>query len=403
MDEHYQEWLEQAAKDNLNFFKAEQKLACLDEAIVTADKYGIFAPAVLDSKLRELHALHVPSRRAIFNLENYLENTTEIKKWIDQYQRLEPILHSVGINPNDIVFIPDTQTIQKNKAQLNPTWLKTRSDLFKAVYHSPYTLTRKFYTLTETEAQEILKAIHKNQKDNLPDGLFYGRIDKEQNREDSTIQPKYRVSSNKPKLPLKQYDKKIQQAILDFKSTADRLASYGLTNAEEITFFLKDIADKTKELDLQKAVSDKIHMEIKDLFRLKRNLERFQKAVFIYGPLYSGNIKSFQDSMDRLKKEYTNTDILIFMKKRLEQLPDIHREELQHMDIPSPEEYRFFHDLTQLYPSFAHTDKTSPENLHHLIVRLKHSKFFDKEIEKEQIKEKKYHLTNVHFQTHHHL
>lgn len=403
MDEHYQEWLEQAVKDNLNFFKAEQKLACLNEAIVTADKYGISDPAVLDSKLRELHAQHVPSRRAIFNLDNYLENTTEIKKWIDQYQQLEPILHSVGINPNDIVFIPDTQIIQKNKAQLNPTWSKTRSDLFKAVYHSPYTLTRKFYTLTETEAQEILKAIHKNQKDNLPDGLFYRRIDKEQNREDSTIQPKHHVLSNKPKLPLKQYDKKIQQAILDFKSTADRLASYGLTNAEEITFFLKDIADKTKELDLQKAASDKIHTEIKDLFQLKRNLERFQKAVFIYGPLHSGNIKTFQDSMDRLKKEHTNTDILIFMKKRLEQLPDIRREELQHMDIPSPEEYRFFHDLIQLYLSFAHTDKTSPENMHHLIVRLKHSKFFDKEIEKEQIKEKKYHLTNVHFQTHHHL
>jgi len=389
MNEYYDGSLEKAAPDNPMFMKAEKKLSLLDEAIATADRYSITSPEVLDMKLRELHARNSPYRSDIFNLEDYLEHAGELKILIKTYRKLLPDIKANGLRLEDIVFIPDTALILKNKARLNPMRPKTRSDLFKAVHNSGYTLTRKFQTLTEQEARQILHAIRERHTRHLPDGLIWGRIRRNNDTGKMDFRDSVPVSKQK-RIPidLKDYDDQTKEKILEFKAAADTLASYGLTDSGSMDVFLKELSDKAGELDSLKADSNLINSEIKELFRLKRNLSRFQKAAFVYGPLYSNVTDNLKQSIDAAEHDSSRYDWLFAMKNRLGALPAISEKELASMEIPSPEEYRFVHDLLAVYPDLEKINVSDPAQVHYLLARLKSDCFFDHEIKRELEKER---------------
>lgn len=389
MDEYYDTSLENVAPDNLMFMKAEKKLALLEEAITTADRYSITSPEVLDMKLRELHARNAPYRSDIYNLEDYLERAGELKELIEKYQKLLPNIKANGLCPDNIVFVPEPSLILENKARLNPMKPKTRSDLFKAIHDSGYTLARKFNTLTEQEARRILRAIREGRRDSLPDGLAWGRFrrstyDKKTDIKDSGSVPKQK----RIPIDLKNYDSRLKETILEFKATADTLASYGITDKDSMDMFLKELSDKARELDSLKADSNRIGSEIKELFRLKRNISRFQKAVFVYGPLYAGSTDNLKQSIDVIRNGCSRYDWLTAMRNRLDKLPDISENDLNSMEIPHPEEYRFFHDLLSSYPDLGKINVSDPAQIHLFLARLKSDNFLDHEIQKELEKEK---------------
>ncbi len=74
--------------------------------------------------------------------------------------------------------------------------------------------------------------------------------------------------------------------------------------------------------------------------------------------------------------------MLIYMKSRLDKLPDIQPQELMLMKMPNPEEYRFIHDLQLLYPEKSDFYDITPQNLHYLIIKLKSEGFFEKRTRK---------------------
>lgn len=387
MDGYYDHALEEYAPDNLMFMKAEKKLACLDEAISTADRYSINSPEVLDMKLRELHARNAPYRSEISNLEEYLERAGELKQLIGRYRELLPDIETSGLHPDDIVFVPDASLILENKARLNPMKPKTRSHLFKAVHNSGYTLTRKFNTLTEQEARRILHAIREGHRDGLPDGLVWGRS--RQNACSRTIgfMDSHGPSGQKrTPIDLKNFDDRMKEKVLEFKAAADTLASYGLTDGDSMDNFLEEISDKTRELDSLKESSGLIDAEITKLFRLKRNIGRFQKAAFVYGPLYSKSADSLKQSIETIQNG-SRYDWLCAMKNRLDALPALSERALDSMEIPQPEEYRFFHDLLAVYPDLEKETASDPRQIHYLLAKLKAEGFFNHELEKEMKKE----------------
>lgn len=376
--------------------KAKKQIKLLDETLELINQYGITNMNVLEMKIRELHAKNAPYKRAIFNLEDYLEKAGEIKRWIEEYQKLEPLIRTEGIAIKDIVYIPDSSVIQENRAKLNPMQAKTRSDLFQAIHNSPYRLTKKFKTITETEAHQIIKIIRDGEKENLPDGLIYGRKIQRNNKkkENSSLNNTSVHSSKRTPVNLKKYNAETKQAILNFKEIADKLASYGLTNEEEINEFLNNIPEKLNELTLQKNLSDEINAEIKTLFRLKKMIKQFQLSIFVPCPSLhkntsSENITSLNELLVSEHKDDIKQDILLYMKFRLDKLPDIRSQELMLMKMPNPEEYRFIHDLQLLYPEKSNFHNITPQNLHYLIIKLKSEDFFEKELKKEREKEKR--------------
>ncbi len=387
MDEAYDPSLEKAAPDNQFFMRAEKKLTFLEEAIATADRYHITSPEVLDLKLRELHARHTPCLNNISYLEDYLEHAAQLEKLLQTYRELLPDIHANNLSPEDIVFIPDSSHIQENRARLNPTRPKTRSDLFKALHNSGYSLTRKFRTLTEQEAQQILHAIRKHRTNNLPDGLILGRIRQGVSPNTNVSNHVFSPKTKRPSIDLKNYDEAVKEKILAFKAAADTLASYGLTDTESMDILLKELSDKTEELDTLKADSQVLRTEIKTLFKLKQDINRFQKAVFVYGPLYSGNAANLKQSVEQLKNDTSRYDWLAAMKNRLENLPEVSPSDLASMEIPSPEEYRFLHDLAALYPDLGSVNTVDPIQVHSLIAKLQSDGFFDREMKKEWKKE----------------
>ena len=377
--------------------KAKKQMKLLDETLENVNQYGITGMNVLEMKIRELHAKNAPYKRAIFNLEDYLERAGEIKRWIEEYQKLEPIIRAEGIDIKDIDYIPDSSVIQENMAKLNPMQAKTRSDLFQAIHNSPYRLTKKFKTITETEAHQIIKIIRDGEKENLPDGLIYGRKTQGSNKkkENYSLNNTFASSSKRTPINLKKYNAETKQAILNFKEISDKLASYGLTNKDEMNEFLNNIPEKLNELTLQKNLSNEINAEIKTLFKLKKTIEQFQSSIFVACPSSlhkkssSGNAISLNELLLAEHKNGIKQDTLRYMKSRLNKLPDIQPQELILMKMPNPEEYRFIHDLQLLYPEKSDFYDITPQNLHYLIIKLKSEDFFEKELKKELKKEKR--------------
>lgn len=377
--------------------KAKKQMKLLNEILELVNQYSITDMNVLEMNIRELHAKNAPYKRAVFNLEDYLEKAGEIKRWIEEYQKLEPIIRAEGIDIKDIVYIPDSSVIQENQAKLNPMQAKTRSDLFQAIHNSPYRLTKKFKTITETEAHQIMTIIRNGEKENLPDGLIYGRKTQGINKkkENSPFNNTSSPSSKRTPINLKKYSAETKQAILNFKGISDKLASYGLTSEDEMNKFLNNITEKLNELTLHKTLSNEINAEIKTLFKLKKTIEQFQASIFVdnssslHKNISSENVTSLNELLLAEHKDDIKYDTLLHMKSRLNKLPDIHPQELMRMKIPNSEEYRFIHDLQLLYPEKSDFYDIAPQNLHYMIVKLKLEDFFDKELKKELEKEKR--------------
>lgn len=367
-----------------------QKLARLDWAVRTADQYGITSPAVLEMKIRELHATNASCRSTVSGLENYLENAGEIKQMITEYQKLEPLVRSVGISPENLVFIPDASAIQGNLARMNPVTPRTRSRLFQAIHNSPYTLTKKFRTLTETDARQILTAIREQRRKNLPDGLvLWGRAPciPDTPSTDTATPP-----GRQTPIVLKEYSQEVQQTVLDFKAAADHLASYGLTDQDSMNRFVRDMEKMGVELDQQKAISEKNWSELRALFRLKNYIIQFDTPILASTPVPSKNHDNAPDSTqtdhgDGATPDGSLYDTLAYMKTRLDRLSAFTQMELEAMEIPDPGEYRFLHDLQILYPDRKPPCSMTPKNVHYLLAKLKSEDFFEKEMQKELEKE----------------
>jgi hypothetical protein len=105
-----------------------------------------------------------------------------------------------------------------------------------------------------------------------------------------------------PKCDLSSYDTDTRQALLAWKTAADQLAAYGLTTPESVRTFAADMQKKAAmRSDLQNTQAA-LNAEIQELYRLQHNLERFQKAPFVYGPLYGGNAEIMKKSL----RDFTN-------------------------------------------------------------------------------------------------
>lgn len=180
----------------------------------------------------------------------------------------------------------------------------------------------------------------------------------------------------------------MKERILEFKAAADVLASYGMGDRESMDAFLKELSDRAGELDSLKAGSNLICSEITELFRLKRNIGRFQKAAFVYGPLRPGGAGHLKQAIDAIRKDCSRYDWLSIMKSRLDKLPDISKKDLDSMEIPHPEEYRFFHDLLAFYPEMGKASASDPARIHGLLARLKSDGFFSNEMKRELEREK---------------
>lgn len=375
MDNQKNDLADKAFLSSIELKQAENQVNQLNDAIKTADQYGITNMDVLKMHIRELHAENMSYQNKINNLEDYLENAGKVNQLIERYRKLEPVLTAAGIDKKEIIFIPDSAIIQENRTKLNPMQAKTRSDLFQAIHNSPYRLTRKFNRITETEAHQIIKAIREKQNEHLPDSLIL--MKKEENKQllknHSSHQSISASATKQTAVKLKQYHQETKQAILEFKETADKLASYGLINENEINDFLKNIAEKMNELDLQKSFSNEIDMEIKTLFKLKKTLEQLQ----LENPILLSKLMT-----DKAKKD-SAYDILQYMKIRLDQLPFICEHELKIRMIPHPDEHRFLGDLRLLYPEKFDISIRNPKHIHYLIAKLKSEQFFEKEMEKE--------------------
>ena len=371
-------------------YAAKMLLKRLEEAVLTADRYNITDPDVLDMELRELHAKKASCRRNILCLEDYLEHAGEIRQLIAEYRRLEPSIRAAGICPSELVSTPDASAIQENLAKLNPATPRTCSRLYQALHNSPYILRRKFRTLTETEAYEILKAIRENRMEDLPDGLVLrnSRVSSATDQ-DHLPQDTASPSRKKPSILLKKYSPDTRQVVLDFKALADQLASYGLTDPDTMEQFLKDLESRLLELDAQKSVSKEILSEIRSLFRLKRSLDQFDTAVLTPGnrAFRTAFLNSSQANGE--KNGHSRYDILSYLNTRLDSLPSIRPAELEVMRIPDPEEYRFLHDLQTVFPDADTLRADTPERVHHLIAKLKSEQFLQKEMIKELEKERK--------------
>jgi hypothetical protein len=293
-DEYYSEILEQQAPDNPYFMSVSRKLKLLDDALSTIDKYNLTDDDMLQQKLRELFQKNGICRSELYNLTNYLGNAVDLKEAIDRYENLLPILSQANLSPQDLVYVPDTETIRKNLAALNPMRPRTKSDLYQAVHDSPYRLTRKFHTISEEQAKKIILAIREKRTTGLPDGLtMRGRWHKE-----SPELP----APHTPKCDLSSYDTDTRQALLAWKTAADQLAAYGLTTPESVRTFAADMQKKAAmRSDLQNTQAA-LNAEIQELYRLQHNLERFQKAPFVYGPLYGGNAEIMKKSL----RDFTN-------------------------------------------------------------------------------------------------
>lgn len=381
--------------------QAKKELQLLERMIRTAERYGITDPAVLEMELRGLHAKRAAFRSDILYLEDYLEGASRLEQLIDRYRQLEPIVASAGISIKDILSIPDTATVQKNRARSEPIRPKTRSALYQALHGSAYVLTRKFDTLTETGARQIIQAIREGRKEDLPDGLLpaNARIrsyhDHEQTRKAvnrDTAAANSPISRQRP-IVLKGYDDVTRQSILELKAIADELALYGLMDHASMDLLVKDMADKTAELDAMRNARDRIDTKIRDLYKLKKGLAHLQglsaPSIGSFGPTGS--------SLDQLQKEHSRYDILAYMRTRLDHL------DLLSLDYPSsdcgpgsdaaktssPDVYRFIHDLQTLYPETRAVDRTDPGAIHHLIASLENGDFLGNAMKKELEKERK--------------
>lgn len=228
--------------------------------------------------------------------------------------------------------------------------------------------------------------IQDGEKENLPDGLIYGRKTQGSNKkkENSFLNNTSAPSSKRTPINLKKYSAETKQAILNFKRISDKLASYGLTSEDEMNKFLNNITEKLNGLTLQKNLSNEINAEIKILFKLKKTIEQFQASIFVdnssslHKNTSSENVTSLNELLLAEHKDDIKYDTLLHMKSRLNKLPDIHPQELMRMKIPNPEEYRFIHDLQLLYPEKSDFYDITPQNLHYLIVKLKSEDFLIK-------------------------
>ena len=82
-------------------------------------------------------------------------------------------------------------------------------------------------------------------------------------------------------------------------------------------------------------------------------------------------------------------DMLLYMKSRLEKLPNIKEQDFQTSKLPNPDEYRFIYDLQSIYPDKLDIHSMTPEDIHVLIIRLKAERFFEMEMAKALKNEKK--------------
>ena len=129
---------------------------------------------------------------------------------------------------------------------------------------------------------------------------------------------------------------------------------------------------------MQKSFSKEINIEIKKLFQLKKVLSQFPSSAFIHQKLMADEHKSS-----------TMYDMLLYMKSRLEKLPNIKEQDFQTSKLPNPDEYRFIYDLQSIYPDKLDIHSMTPEDIHVLIIRLKAERFFEMEMAKALENEKR--------------
>ena len=223
----YREAIRELAPDNVFFKPLSERLELIEEAEEICRRYEIGSIEELDEKLRQLHAENSPYKQKINSLETYLDNA---KKYGDKAYKM-----------------PD--------AKLNPMQPKTKSDLFKAVHDSEYTLMKKFVEISDDEGRAIVKAIESGETLNLPEGVAFGRA-----------------------FHGRDEDKKPERTAAEFAEILDK-------KRQELDSILED----------QKPVKKRIA----ELYIVKKNMEKYIRPEFVFGPLYAGNTMP----LEKAKKE----------------------------------------------------------------------------------------------------
>ena len=226
----YREAIRELDRDNTFFKPLSERLKLIEEAEEICGKYEIGSIDELDEKLRQLHAENSPYRQKIKSLETYLDN---VKKNGDK---------AYGMSD----------------AELNPMQPKTKSDLFKAVHDSEYTLMKKFVELSDDEGREMIKAIRSGRMENLPSGLVFGRI----------------------------FFGKAEEGCKKTKEEFDR-----------------EVELKKQLLEKEYAMQKPVKSKISELYKVKINMEKYIRPEYVFGILYNSDVRPLTDSIRRLKED----------------------------------------------------------------------------------------------------
>lgn len=370
--------LAKLAEHSSAFLSPAKKLAAIDKTIDLCTRYGITDEAVLDMRLRELHADSAPKKDAVRQLETYLENAAEIREACLDWKENVIYMDSLGIDIADIGYVPDADTIAENQARLVPMSKRTKSDLYQALHGSKYCLATPFSHLTEPQAKEIITAIRNDKMTDLPDGLTYGTRAKRQAAEPAKPHP----------FDLSGYNKDEKELIVRMKKTADILGSVGIKNVADIDRFLAEYDAAEDRITTAQEKADSVAAEISALYRLKKNLTDYQRALFVCGtddPDLTAGYKASRDALLQTRDDY---ETYTYLRERLSRMDrGVDPKYAGKRSIPDPVEYRFLRD----YASVSGADISgisSGKDVHEAVERIRKDRLIDRELERIDGREK---------------
>jgi hypothetical protein len=362
---------------------------------------------MIDTVIANRYARNAQFRADVNSLDDFLERSEAVLDLIERYQKEIHAIDGTGITADDLTYYPDPDTVAKKRASLNPMTPKMKSVLYKTLHNSNYTLTCGFDHLTNETAKKIIMAVWSERTENLPTGLILGKGKRNYRYPRRNEAP---ACTKKP-VVLKTMTEEEKAPILQLKSTLDALASYGLTTPEAQEKFKREVQEARENSKQATAKSQVCLDDIKQLYKLKKNLSIIAKPIFAYGALYDGSTAYFHRSIDTLKAEKNDYDTLLALDEWLHELPEITAETLEKMEIPDPDEYRFLSGLKVLIEEdlIGDINTADPRAVHQAVEKLKADDTLKKRAEmiyktepdhpKEEEKEEKKEETYTHADT----
>ena len=353
------------------------KLKLIDDTLVTLRKYHIGSQEALDYTLRSLHQGRRELLIELSEKQDIVDNGENLRKDLDRFVELYSEVKKIGIDPKDLVINYDESRVNENRASLNPLRPATKSRLYKALYGSPYTLTRSFRELSEKEAREIISVIRDEKADGLPPTIKLGR---------KRSYKKEKETKKRNAYDLSQLSEEKREKVLDLKELLMTYGLYGITDAESALAFKKEYDACIESLEGVREKVTAFDRSIRELYKVKALCSKMVTSDFAYGVLFTGDRAALTNGVKEIKKDSYKGDYLRAVKKRLDSLDTTFFEK---DGLPNPEEYRILRDLESVYPGILDGIKMDdPRDVDDAITALQVSGWLQDEISREDEKER---------------